>query len=94
MGWNSWDAYGTTVREQNVKANADVMAARLARYGWTYIVVDIQWYEPTATGYGYRPHAQLTMDKYGRLTPAFNRFPSAANGAGFKPLADYVHSKV
>ena len=25
--------------------------------------------------------------------PAVNRFPSSANGAGFKPLADYVHSK-
>jgi alpha-galactosidase len=24
--------------------------------------------------------------------PAVNRFPSSANGAGFKPLADYVHS--
>lgn len=93
MGWNSWDAYGTTVREQDVKANADVMAARLARYGWTYIVVDIQWYEPKATGYGYRHNADLTMDPYGRLTPALNRFPSAADGAGFTPLADYVHSK-
>ncbi|MGA9249949.1 MAG: glycoside hydrolase family 27 protein [Candidatus Acidiferrales bacterium] len=93
MGWNSWDAYGTTVREQDVKANADVMASRLARYGWTYIIVDIQWYEPDAQGYGYRPNAKLTMDRYGRLTPALNRFPSAANGQGFKPLADYVHSK-
>lgn len=25
--------------------------------------------------------------------PAVNRFPSAGNGNGFKPLADYVHSK-
>jgi hypothetical protein len=33
------------------------------------------------------------MDEYGRLIPAVNRFPSSANGAGFKPLADYVHSK-
>jgi len=32
------------------------------------------------------------MDAYGRLIPAENRFPSAAGGAGFKPLADYVHS--
>jgi alpha-galactosidase len=93
MGWNSWDAYGTTVREQDVKANADVMASLLARYGWQYVVVDIQWYEPDAQGYGYRPHATLTMDQYGRLTPALNRFPSAAHGAGFKPLADYVHSR-
>lgn len=32
------------------------------------------------------------MDEYGRLLPAVNRFPSAANGAGFGPLAEYVHS--
>ena len=42
MGWNSWDSYGTTVREAQVKANADWMAAHLAKYGWQYIVVDIQ----------------------------------------------------
>ena len=35
----------------------------------------------------------ITMDEYGRLLPAVERFPSAANGEGFKPLADYVHSK-
>ena len=93
MGWNSWDAYGTTVREDQVKANADVMARDLAKYGWQYIVVDIQWYQPTAQGHDYQPGASLTMDDYGRLTPALNKFPSAANGAGFKPLADYIHSK-
>ena len=93
MGWNSWDSYGTTVREENVKANADWMAEHLAKYGWKYIVVDIQWYEPNAQGHDYKPGAPLTMDEYGRLIPAVNRFPSSANGAGFKPLADYVHSK-
>ena len=93
MGWNSWDSYGTTVREEQVKANADWMAANLAKYGWKYIVVDIQWYEPNAQGHDYKPGAPLTMDEYGRLMPATNRFPSSANGAGFKPLADYVHSK-
>jgi len=93
MGWNSWDSYGTTVREENVKANADWMAEHLAKYGWKYIVVDIQWYEPNAQGHDYQPGAPLTMDEYGRLLPAVNRFPSSANSAGFKPLADYVHSK-
>ena len=34
-----------------------------------------------------------TMDEFGRLLPAVERFPSSAGGAGFKPLADYVHSK-
>lgn len=93
MGWNSWDSYGTTVREEQVKANADWMAEHLAKYGWKYIVVDIQWYEPNAQGHDYKPGAPLTMDEFGRLLPAVNRFPSSANGAGFKPLADYVHSK-
>lgn len=57
------------------------------------MVVDIQWYEPNARAHGYRKNAQLTMDSYGRLTPAVNLFPSAANGNGFKPLGDYVHSE-
>lgn len=93
MGWNSWDSYGTTVREQQVKANADWMAEHLAKYGWKYVVVDIQWYEPNAQGHDYAPGAALIMDEYGRLLPAVNRFPSSANSAGFKPLADYVHGK-
>ena len=93
MGWNSWDSYGTTVRESHVRANADVMARDLAQYGWQYVVVDIQWYQPNAKGHGYEAGARLAMDAYGRLLPAENKFPSAANGSGFKALADYVHSK-
>jgi alpha-galactosidase len=93
MGWNSWDCFGPTVREDEVKANANFMAAHLLKHGWQYIVVDIQWYEPEAKAGGYRPNAFLVMDEYGRLLPAENRFPSAANGGGYKPLADYIHSK-
>jgi hypothetical protein len=93
MGWNSWDSYGTTVTEAEVKANADFMAARLSSHGWQYIVIDIQWSDPQAKAHGYRPNAELTIDPYGRLTPAVNRFPSAAEGKGFRPLADYIHAK-
>ncbi|HVT72351.1 MAG TPA: glycoside hydrolase family 27 protein [Lacunisphaera sp.] len=92
MGWNSWDCFGTTVTEPQVKAQADFMAANLKAHGWQYLVVDIQWYEPGAQSHEYRAGARLTMDGYGRLLPAPNRFPSAADGAGFKPLADYIHS--
>jgi hypothetical protein len=92
MGWNSWDAYGTTVTEAEVKANADYMAKNLKPFGWQYIVVDIQWSEPNARAHGYRPGAELAMDAYGRLIPAENRFPSSAGGRGFKPLADYIHA--
>lgn len=93
MGWNSWDVYGTAVTEDQVKAATDAMALHLAPFGWQYVVVDIQWYAPEARGHTYLPGAELTMDEFGRLTPAVNRFPSAAGGMGFKPLADYVHGK-
>ena len=88
MGWNSWDSYGTSVTEAEVKANADYMAAKLKSHGWQYVVVDIQWSDPLAKPHGYRPNAELAMDEYGRLIPAANRFPS-----GFKALADYLHGK-
>ncbi len=91
MGWNSWDCYGTSVTEAEVKANADYMARHLKPHGWQYIVVDIQWSEQAPRSHGYRPDADLAMDAYGRLIPAPNRFPSSDGGRGFKPLADYVH---
>jgi alpha-galactosidase len=93
MGWNSWDCFGAAVNEEQVKANADYMAEHLLKHGWQYIVVDIQWYEPRAKGWDYRKNAELVMDTYGRLLPATNRFPSAAGNQGFRPLADYMHSK-
>ncbi|RYD36554.1 MAG: glycoside hydrolase family 27 protein [Verrucomicrobiaceae bacterium] len=93
MGWNSWDFYGTSINEAKTKAQADYMAENLLSHGWSLITVDIQWYEPNATGFTYSANATLVMDEWGRLIPAPNRFPSASNGAGFKPLADYVHSK-
>ena len=84
MGWNSWDSFATTVTEAQTKAQADFMAAHLARFGWQYVTVDIQWYESGATGYDYRKDAKLSLDDWGRLLPAVNRFPSAAGGVGFK----------
>ena len=92
MGWNSWDCYGAAVTEETVRRNAAYMAEHLKPFGWEYVVVDIQWYQPTAVDHAYEAFSSLTMDEYGRLTPALNRFPSAADGAGFKPLADFVHS--
>ncbi len=92
MGWNSWDCYGASVNEAAVRANAEFMAKNLKEYGWEYIVVDIQWYEPTADSHEYHPFADLCVDEYSRVIPAENRFPSSAGGKGFAPLAEYVHS--
>lgn len=91
-GWNSWDVYGASVTESEVRENAAYMAENLLSHGWEYVVVDIQWYEPTADSSHYHAFAELTMDEYGRLLPAENRFPSAVNGVGFKKLSEYVHS--
>ena len=93
MGWNSWDCFATTVTEAQTKAHADYMAEHLKRYGWEYVVVDIQWYEPEAKSFNYRKGAKLVMDEWGRLRPATNRFPSAASNVGFKALSDCVHGK-
>ncbi|HVO74057.1 MAG TPA: NPCBM/NEW2 domain-containing protein [Ignavibacteriaceae bacterium] len=94
MGWNSWDCFGPTVTEEEVKDNADYMAKYLKQYGWEYIVVDIRWYVENDKSHGYNEKdAVIVIDEYGRLLPAVNRFPSSSDGKGFKPLADYVHSK-
>jgi len=92
MGWNSWDGYGTTVKESDVKANAQWLAKHLKSSGWQYVVVDMEWFVTNPTPEGNSKKSDYSLDDSGRYTPAINRFPSAANGAGFKPLADYVHS--
>jgi len=94
MGWNSWDCYGPTVEEKEVKANADYMAEHLKDYGWEYIVVDIRWFVENDKAGGYnQTDPRYVIDEFGRYLPAENRFPSSAEGKGFGPLADYIHSK-
>lgn len=95
MGWNSYDYYDTTVNEEQVKANARVLAEKLRPFGWEYVVVDIQWYahRPNAMRdrFQYIPFNSLEMDEFSRLLPDPERFPSSTGGRGFGPLADYIH---
>jgi alpha-galactosidase len=94
LGWNSWDCFGPTVVEDEVKANADYMSKNLKSSGWEYIVVDIRWYVGNDKAQGYNEKdPNFSIDEYGRFIPAVNRFPSSAGGKGFRPLADYIHSK-
>jgi hypothetical protein len=97
MGWNSWDSFATTLTEDQAIDNAKVMAKVLLPHGYDVFTVDIQWYEPGATGFDYRKDAHLELDPWGRLLPAVNRFPSSAaltstGVAGFKPLGDRLHA--
>jgi hypothetical protein len=97
MGWNSYDAWGTSVNEEQTLANAQFMKDHLLSHGWTYIVIDARWYDtvsPTDDRLFNKQSAgrKLAADDAGRLLPALNRFPSAAGGLGFKPLADKLHA--
>ena len=92
MGWNSWNSFATTINEAQALETARIMADKLKPHGYTVFTIDIQWYEPGATSYTYAEKPVPTMDGYGRLLPAPNRFPSSAGGKGFKPIADQVHA--
>jgi hypothetical protein len=92
MGWNSYDAYGTTITEAQFRANALELSQDFSGYGWRYAVIDAEWFVLNPTPSGNSKQSVFALDGYGRYVPAPNRFPSATGGAGFKPLADYVHS--
>ncbi len=105
MGWNSYDCFGATATEQDIKDNADYMSLNLKNYGWEYVVLDYCWYYPHPPGSTQdnppqfrlknegAPVPWMPMDEWGRLLPDPRKFPSSAGGQGLKPLADYVHSK-
>ena len=91
MGWNSWDSYGLTVTEAEYKANVAWFHRHLQPLGWQYVVVDEGWYLRNP---GQKGAAQgFVMDAEGRYVVADNRFPSAAGGKNFQPLAAWVHAQ-
>jgi len=91
MGWNSWDSYGFTIDEEQFQANATVLAS-IEQYGWRYAVIDEGWYMVNPEGKTLE-QKQYLWNANGLLIPDPARFPSAANGAGFRPLADWLHGR-
>ncbi len=94
MGWNSYDNFGDSVTEAEIPHQRDVPqrtppAARLAvRGGRLPLVRSRRAFQQSG-----RPCRRKTGDGPVRaLLPAPNRFPSAAGGKGFKPLADEMHA--
>ena len=54
----------------------------------------MRWFVENTKAHGCnQSDPRYVMDEYERFLPAVNRFPSAAGGRGFKPLAGYIHSK-
>ena len=99
MGWNSYDCLGLAANETEVRAAADYMAKNLKPLGYEYIIIDMGWYgDSAATDYNAFVDETIpvkpiyNLDEFGRLLPDTIKYPSSANGKGFKPLADYIHS--
>ena len=92
MGWNSWDSYGLTVNETQFRANMVVMAAQLKEFGWQYVVVDEGWYLENPELASMPEKLRYTVNTRGQYEPAVNRFASAKNETGFKPLSDVAHA--
>lgn len=90
MGWNSYDYYGSTVTEAEFLADAEAQQRLLLPFGYEYTVIDFLWFDPMQATPAVARRGPLAMDRFGRLLPALNKFPSAHNGRGFKPLADRI----
>jgi hypothetical protein len=96
MGWNSWDAYGLAITEQDFRANVDVLAGKLKPFGWNTAVIDEGWFLKN-------PHDRPTpeklvyvLDDNGRYIPDPDRFPSALNhgrNTGFAAIGAAVHAR-
>jgi alpha-galactosidase len=79
MGWNSWDAYGLTITEEQFRANAKVEASELKPFGWNYAVIDEGWFFLNPEDRPTPDKLHYAIDAFGRYVPVPARFPSAAS---------------
>ncbi|MDX1285440.1 MAG: hypothetical protein R3182_10515, partial [Draconibacterium sp.] len=86
MGWNSWNSLDFRATEVDIKNVADFMSKNLLEYGWEYVVIDAGWYYPPeiTCNDGKIDSIPQNLDKYGRLIPDIQKYPSSANNKGFK----------
>ena len=92
MGWNSWDAYGESVKESDIRATAQWMAKNLKAYGWEYIVVDSGWYVTNHSAGFNAQNAEFSLDTFGRYTPAVNTYSFRGERGGI-PAAGGLRSQ-
>ena len=78
MGWNSWDAYGLTITEQQYRDNVAVLRDKLKPFGYNYAVIDEGWYFFNPQDRPKPDTLQYALDANGRYVPVPSRFPSAA----------------
>src|SRR6185436_17144835 len=85
MGWSSWSSLKKSIDENKIRAQADVMAARLKQYGYQYINLDAGWRD------------ESHWDAFGRETWDPVKFPGGIpalaayiHGKGLK-MGIYLH---
>lgn len=83
-GWNSWDGYEGTLNEAELMTLAASWAEIMLPHGYDTLTIDEFWY-PDADKPG-------SLDAYGRAVVDESKWPSAAGGKGFKPVADKLHA--
>lgn len=82
MGWNPWNAFGTSVTEERIMAVADTLVkSGLAEAGYRYVNMDDGWW--------------LKRRADGRILVRTTMFPSAVTADGntsLKPFTDHLHA--
>ena len=91
MGWNSWDSYGLTIDETSSRPMPRSLPGSSSMDGSMPSSTRVgTWQDPRRQR---RSSDKYLWDGNGLLIPAPDRFPSAADGAGFRPLADWLHAQ-
>jgi alpha-galactosidase len=80
MGWNSWDAYGLTITEQQFRDNVKVLKDKLLPFGYNYAVIDEGWFFENPQDRETPDKLIYEIDLHGRYVPVPERFPSAVTG--------------
>ena len=86
MGWNSWNAFFSSISPTIITGIADAVVSRgLNKCGYKYVVTDDGTYDRSAN-----PLAPSTSTSYG--APSFAAY-TFEGYTGFRALSEYVHSK-
>ncbi|KAL5718045.1 hypothetical protein ACHQM5_010984 [Ranunculus cassubicifolius] len=91
-GWNSYDSFSWIISEEEFLQNAEIVANRLSTHGYQYVVVDYLWYRRKVAGAYTDSLGFDVIDKWGRMVPDPERWPSSKDGKGFSEVAKKVHS--
>ncbi|XVF02577.1 hypothetical protein REPUB_Repub04eG0186600 [Reevesia pubescens] len=91
-GWNSYDSFCWTISEEEFLQSAEIVSNRLKPHGYEYVVVDYLWYRRKVEGAYTDSSGFDVIDKWGRLIPDPERWPSSKGGKGFSEVAKKVHS--